>query len=591
MTADESIAGFEHRRGRLLELACRGAADLDLKGTGYVPGCDFTGIATTAQLYLGREPESANRHLREIAEWFDRPLPDGFPEARKQHGHHGPCTFVAAGLCRAWHLFKNTGKLEAATRQRIRRFFMEFNLESQHPSENHVLLFRTNRYLMAQEWPEETFKAYKQRGGDLAREDAAWLKSFIRYRARRGWGEFDSACYFAVDWNCLTGLYDYASDGELKNLAGMMMDLMLADMAVDSVNGMYCGAHGRIYGPHAMDHAKELTYALQYLYFGTIEDDRMDWPRPVSVEPLVSSYRPERIVLDIALDRTEGYLCRERKHLHNVTDILPVEPLSGSIRKVTRYTPDYILGAIQYQDAYPDGCKGAWYAHHEQHEWDLSFGTRTRARIFTHHPNGTGNEAHGYWTGDLRCGCVSTFQQQNAVLALYNIPRDQPCQYIHAYIPHDALDEVVEQDGWIFMREGRACAALRMLGGHRPTEQERWKDVEIISPGARNGAVCEAGRLDDFAGKGGFEGFKREIAGNRIAFDRERMRLCYTSKRAGTISIDTAGRREANGRPADLDYPAYDCPYLQSEWDSGKITLRHGVRSLQLDFIAGTRSE
>jgi hypothetical protein len=578
---ERSVNGFEKRRKLLLEntagrkVTAAQVADVDQ---------DIYGNRAIANLLLGRHAKAANARLRRTAEWFDHPHP-------RKRDHRGECDFAAMKLCRAWHLLKGTEKLEAATRQKIKRFFLETDFKSKHPSENHLLLWRTSRYLMAGEFRDETFKAWRRKGRTLEEDDRKWLAAYIRFRARRGWGEFDSACYLKPDWECLTNIRDYAPDADLRRLAGDMLDLLLLDMAVDSLAGMYCGAHGRIYTPHALDHSTEGTRSLQFLYFGNITAKQVG-ARGALVDALVSSYRPRKIVLDVALNRREPYENRERKHLHNVDDVMPARPLAGSIRKYTWWTPEYVMGCVQKQDPYPANCKGKWYAHHEQHQWDLSFATGPRARIFTHHPGKSGNE-HGYWTGDLRCGCGHFFQNRTALVALYEIPEKQPHQFVHAYVPKSEFDEVVEENGWIFVRAGKCCAALRMLGGHKWTRDNKWKDLhgwtarrklgvcEVVSPGGRNGAVCEAGLLADF---GGFAAFRKEIAGNRVEFDRERMRLVYESKRAGKLEIDTRGTRKLNGEPAKLDYATYDCPFLKSKWDSGVIEVISGGRRARLDF-------
>jgi len=562
LSVEDSIAGFEQRRKQLLEWSAKF-------------GKDPHGRDAATQLLLGRNLKSANLEILKLAEWFERP-------PTHPAGHQGNCDFAALGLSRVWLQFKDTGKLEPLTRQRLRAFFLTHNFESKFGSENHGMAFRVSRYLMGSEFADETFKAWKRKGRTLAEADAKWLKKFIRFRARRGWGEFDTE-YLVANWWCMAALYDFAPDKELSRLADSMMNLMLVDMAVDSLNGMYGGARGRIYARHALDHANENAISLQYLYFGNIQSERVkpsaEGGRPVFA--FFSSWRPHRLVLEVALSRSGTYTNRERKHLHNPADLMPARPLAGSIRKMTLHTPDFILGAVQYQDPYPPGCEGAWYAWHEQHQWDLSFGTRTRARIFTHHPNNAGKPEHGYWTGDLRCGCTSTFQHQTAVLALYDIPDKQPCQFIHAYLPRDAFDEVVEENGWIFVREGRACAGLRLLGGHKWTTTGEWRGVEVISPGAKNAAVCEAGLLADF---GGFEPFRREVAANEIRFDRNAMHLTYESKRAGTITMDTKRLRTVNGKPVDMDYPSFDSPFVQADWDSEVIRIKSGGKSMSLDF-------
>ncbi len=283
----------------------------------------------------------------------------------------------------------------------------------------------------------------------------------------------------------------------------------------------------------------------------------------------------------MAHDRAAPYQNRERKHLFNAEDVLGECPLPGSIRKLTWMTPQYALGTVTRQDPYPADCRGAWYAHHEQHQWDLTIGGRsTRCRLFTHHPGDAGNE-HGYWTGDLKCGCGHFFQHRQAVAAMYDIAADQPYGFIHAYVPREEFDEVRQEGPWLFVRAGQVFAALRMLGGHEPTTDGPWRGLEIRSPGRRNGAVCEVGTGDAF---GSFDAFRRAVADARVIFDAGAMALTYHSVQAGALTLDTQGRREIDGQAADLNYATYDCPFIQSAWNSGVVCLAHGIERMTLDF-------
>jgi hypothetical protein len=381
-----------------------------------------------------------------------------------------------------------------------------------------------------------------------------------------------------------------------------MMDLLLADFEVDALRGMYGGAHGRIYTRQALDHATETSIWLHYLYFGG------EQPRPVQmdnfwIDALTSSYRPHPAVVAVALNREAPYENRERKHLHNVADVLPQVPLEGSIRKYTYWTPDYVMGCVQYQDPYPDEFQHrphhtglpvpfdqrqtATYAHHQQHQWDLSFATRTDARLFTHHPGDEG--AHGDWTGDRLCGCGHFFQNRSALVALYDIPPGQPFQSIHAYVPRAAFDELVEENGVIFVRAGAAYGALRLLSDHQWTREGEWKDREIVAQGARHAVVCEAGREVDFEN---FAAFRAEIAANAVWFDAARMALEYSSRCAGVLRIDTRGGRWIDGKKADLNYPTYDCPYLRAAWEASRVEINAGgdQQALTLDFSETAQS-
>lgn len=580
----EAISGFKKRRRWLLEAGGRYSVQIDAFGS-----------HSLTMLALGSDTTKANATLRVCAEWFKNEPPKGMTL-------QGECDFVAQKLCRAWHQF-GVDRLEPATERLIKNYFINHDFASLYQSENHAFLFHTSRFLMAQEWRGETFKAYKKTGEQLWKDDRLWLKRFLIFRASQGWAEFNSVCYLAPVWECLACLYDFASDANLRQLAGDMMTLLLTEMAVNSLEGMYGGAHGRIYENHALNHATEPCRILNYLYFNGEEPPISLLQHSFVIDVASCRYRPPPLVVDIALNRCHPYAIRERKHLHNLADVLPVAPLEGSIYKYSWWTPNYILGCVQQQDAYPDGdcCHHPHhegmavpedqrltqaYAHHQQHEWDLSFAAKPDARIFTHHPGLDGS--HNYWTGDRQCGCGQFLQQRSAVVAVYDIPFDQPCAWIHAYLPRVAFDEVVERDGWLFILSGTSCAALALLPSYQWTTDGEWANREVVSNGHKHGVVCEAGILQDF---GGFAAFQEEICGNRISFVPDLPALSYHSNRAGLLEIGPKAEKRVNGQPAEFSCSTYESPYLHSNWKSGLVRLSSPSGGLLLlDFLRDTES-
>lgn len=571
-----SITELDHRRRYLLHLP------IDQEDILY-------GGRAIMKLLRGEAVAEANAELRVSADWFGHPHPDG----REQSGE---CDFVAIKLVRAFYLFSGSGLLETETLAAIESYFTREDFCSYYQSENHALLFHSSRHLMAAAYPTKRFHAYGETGAHYVLEDATWLKHYLRHRARCGWGEFDSSYYIGVVWECLTSLFDFSADEELRQLARRMLDLTLADFEVDCLNGRCGGAQGRIYPRQALDHSATPAFILHYLYFGAAEGDPLIEACPgVVVDALSSLYRPDPIIRKIALDRSVPYENRERRHLHNVADTLPVRPIDGSIRKYTWWTPDFVMGCVQYQDAYPEaGCphhphhggfvrpeqrNTAAYDRHQQHDWDLSFAANIRARIFTHHP---GNDPmHNYWTGDHSCKCGHFFQNRSALVALYNIRPDQSNQFIHAYLPREAFDEIVEEANTLYLRSGRSFAALTLLPSYRWTSDGEWKGREVISEGPQHGVVCEAGTEAEF---GSFQKFRQEIKANPLSFDADTMELAYHSHRAGHLWLNTHGGRELDGKTISLDYPTHGSPYVVSEWKSGIVKLTHGTDSLVLDF-------
>ena len=188
----------------------------------------------------------ALRQIERTAQWFELPHPTG-------RDPRGESTFAALGLVSA--LYRAGDRLTAGVRAAIDHFFLQRNFESMYESENHRLLHHTAVYLAAQFYQDQYFTWAGKLGRDMTGEEEAFLEQYIDFRARRSWGEFDSCGYLAVDFNCLLDLRDFSQNARLRKLAEMMLDLLLIDMAVDSRDGLYGGAHGRIYPPSAMNAA------------------------------------------------------------------------------------------------------------------------------------------------------------------------------------------------------------------------------------------------------------------------------------------------------------------------------------------------
>jgi hypothetical protein len=586
------MEGFAERKEKLLATTFGLSAEEFMDGI--EPGApdgsqNVFGSYASMLLRRGIQPEKANQRLREIC--------SSMGQVRDRNGRAVTGeNFTALELARAYCGTLGTDLMEEQTRESIRGIFREFDFSPPFGSENHFLTSRVARYLMAQHMPNDYFGGYgKATGRELVQIDGEALKDFIRYRARTGWGEFDSGGYQALSFNIILSLYDLAEDEELRRLSGMMANLMLADAAVDTLNGIYGGARGRVKDQvrnQGVGKAPEDgTKYLQYLYFGIEKTGPPPGSEPLLVfsqlhywqrsrEFMLSSFRPMDIVTKIATGRDEPYVNLERKHLHNTRDPIPEQSTEGSIRKYTFYTPHFIMGTLQWQDPYPEGHPGANYAKHQQYDGGLSIPRGTSTHAYVHHPGNS--DQHGYWVGDFGCLCHDIFQHESAQLSLFEIPGNQAFQYIHAYLPIANFDEIVEESGWIFARSGEVYVALHLSDGYEWTVVGKWAGEEVISRGARKAAILEAADAAEFDS---FAAFRNAILLNEFEFDSDSMTLNYHSLRGDRIELNYKGERKVNGDPVGLDYPLYDSPYLKSKWRSGVVQLLYGDEQVALDFI------
>ncbi|MDR3708815.1 MAG: hypothetical protein P4L33_10965 [Capsulimonadaceae bacterium] len=538
------------------------------------PGDDIFANRAMARLFAGVRTEDANRQIVRTAAWFDFPHPHG-------RDLRGEPDFASINLACAIYALRDATSISAVARDAIKRFFLSTDFQSFYDSENHHLLFRSSRYLAAQEWPGETFSAWTKSGHALMHEDREWLSAFLRYRAGHGWAEFDSSCYLMPDFEALLALQEYASDEEVQSLARMTLNVLLADMAVDSCGGYHGGAMGRIYPGNATDHTATASIVLQHLYFDNVPAEIFS--NDVSVQLVTTTFEPEALVVRIARERAEPYINRERKHLHNMSDVRPAQPMEESIRKISQWTPEYLLGCVQHQDAYPQTASAstAGYAFHQQHDWDLTFAASPKARLFTHHP---GNfDQHNHWTGDQRCGCGRYLQAGSTLLGLHAPAVDDPLPYIHAFVPRAEFDEFVEEEGWIFVRSGDAYAGLLLVDGYQWVTEGEWANREVRSPSSLGGygVICTANRAAQCAS---FGAFRDEARGGDVRFNRASLTLEYASPVEGVLTLAASGIRLVNGQAIELDYAAYDSPYLQADWGSKTVKLAFGKEQMLLDF-------
>ena len=543
------------------------------------PETATTGSGGVMHFFFGKPEmkERAENVIRRTAKWFvECPYVNSDGTKRSPQGE---CDFAANRLIRV--LYEGGDKISDDTKELIKSFFLENNFESHYKSENHMIIFHVCRYLAGLVYKDECFKAYGKTGSELAKEDREYIKEFIRYRGRESFGEFNSVGYLAEDYGALLTLYDYTPDEELKTLARMSLEQILLEMIANEKEGMYCGAHGRIYTYSALDYANGALFSFYGLIFGSPYYYEVPGAfSNVATDLALSKFMPSDYVFAAAIEKPVNYENYEAKNLHSVTEKPPVGSMEelphekGHISKYTYISENYAMGGVCMQDEYENPL-AAWYAHHQQHEWDLTFPHATEAKIFTHHPGAYGTEGaeHGYWTGDLGCCCGTFFQNKNKALSMYDIPENKEHE-INANILFELYD-VVEDGNYIFLQyEKKTYATLYFSEGfyHKKGEYE---NRELRSKGRKHGVVCVVGEKSEY---GSFENFISEIKKKPVLFDKENMTLEFDN-----IKISKT-ERFLNGEKVEFPYPLYSCPFMCSDIGSGVITVNTSFGETVLDF-------
>jgi len=487
----------------------------------------------------------------------------------------------------AYYLFREDPDLSASARRRLLEIIrfkpapcrIYPSVWDFHATENHAFMGHV-WYLLGAQIADDA---------GAQRRMGRHIEAFIDEHIRKGWLEYNSPCYVEKEIGCLVLLYEWAREPGLRRKAGMALDVLFAEHAVLSLEGMLGGAMCRVYGEPAVLPLNELnhnsrrdaacagSYPCMWMLFGT------GAPHDYGVlgAPLLatSRYRPPRAVYALATAgeargcyafqaRRAGSNHSARFHHRNLA---APPPEVFNARVYAWVTPEFVLGSFQEVAGRYEAVRAAPLS------CVLRMAGSTRRVIYTDLIFADRKK-----NTDARVDCV---QHKNVAIGRGIVGR--------AYLAVDEFDEVRERDGWIFIRAGGTYAAYRVAdGGYR------WQHVK--SPGVYGDFirfdkpdapfVLEASRAADYGRD--FDRFQADILDNRL--DVRPDGVTYESSSSGTagpsaerfvVSLRYGKLPLVNGKPLDLEsYPTFASPYLNSAWDSGRVVFEYAHQRMTIDL-------
>ncbi len=469
-------------------------------------------------------------------------------------------------------------------------------------TENHWTMHYATLLLAAQTWPETPAgKWYAGRSTqDLYDEARGWLRHWARLAATKGQGEFDSPNYMFMFMTPMFLLYDFAREPEIRQLAGMMLDLLLADYLVESLGGAYCGGHSRIIGKEVELTAENRVSCFHFLYAG-------GFPCPKKIHGWAlfgaySHYRPPKILSYLANRREKAHVHTELKRVRNV--IRFGEVLNPPVHKYDYMTPLYCMGSLQ----------GGILQPIQQHTWDVTWiGSAENSTFFTMHPSVSSRELAMFFPEDIhdltntitaqKGTYVSpdklvsaspyerVFQHENVLMALYQVPAGEKHPHVTLYCP-DCLKRS-EENGWIFGKDDDFYMAWFACQPGEWTAHDGHERFQCS--GWRAGFVVLVRPMSD-PRRQTYESFRKTVLRCSMPVLRgkgDRLTLEFTHADGRIFRrtwSDYAGR--VGGKPAL--FPAewlFRGPFIRSRAGSGVITLSSDSATRVLDFNVFTITE
>ena len=513
--------------------------------------------------------------------------------------------------------------LDASARDRIAELWRTY-WPSRGDTENHWAMYYASLYLAAQSFPgagpEKWFNG-KSSAENMA-EARGYLEHWMEVTTSFGQGEYDSPNYLEeyVVATCL--LAGWAEDPALKHRAHMLLDYLIYDYAVETLDGYYGGAHSRVYPRQIVAPGLTPSTALGWFLFGFGERQ----PNGVVQLLALSGYAPPPILERIARDRDRPYVERELKRTRwRLRNAGPDSFVVGDKRTVPVYKysyvdRDFILGSSQ----------GGLLQPIQQQTWSLIWRTDLPAAgaantFFGVQPYSSPLEGTMYFGGDwdtvtnliarskadydtpdkLPSGSPfeQVFQHGAALVALYDIPPGTRFPLVTVFFSRDLTQTEEDASGWVFAQGGPVYIA------YRPFAAGEWKPNDwtgllrggagggisagfsawgtghrcYVSPALRNGYAVQVAPARDFAS---YDAFKAAVRALPLNFSTTAAPEATFTTLDGSVIHARYGETPAvDGQRVNFaEWPLFDSPFGHAARGSRKLEIVHGAERQLLDF-------
>ncbi|CAA0099021.1 Uncharacterised protein [Halioglobus japonicus] len=391
-------------------------------------------------------------------------------------------------------------------------------------TENHYILFASGAYIAGQLYPERVFPASGNTGREMMAIYKPRILRWLELRYRSGFSEWLSNVYYDEDMPALLALIDLADDQELVDKSRIVLDLLMADMALNNYEGNFGATHGRSYA-RRMNGKQDSTRGAMHLAFGL---HTRHTANPTAVMMAVSDkYVVPAVLQNIAADVSQPAMENRQRvgiNLEEAADwgldptslddamlLLTMEPythplfIDTFIELLSEYNWWDLRDFQPFSDArelLEDDAIRAFAA--SEFEWDITRNYRPEANLYTYRTpsymlstaqdwrKGFGGDQSSIWQATLGLEAVAftthpgsektsgstpnywegsgtlprSVQVKNVVVSLYDVDTREGVVvanqplYTHAYLPRGKFDETVKDGNWFFARSGDAYLAL-----------------------------------------------------------------------------------------------------------------------------------
>ena len=441
-----------------------------------------------------------------------------------------------------------------------------------HGTENHAIMMWSGAFLYAQLWPDARWNN-GMNSEELKAQVKEWMRQTYKNVYRVGYTEYLSTTYEAPFNSAMETLWVYADDPEMKAIADAMMLYKWSLLSLNAFNGEIISPSGRMNtqidhahpGPKVSEVAGasfynwvlwgwgEATNNLNLTCFRSRNEEGGYNETSHAIYAAISKAVPDDVFFRIAANKERFTQYSSACNFGTWGEGAP----RWMLRKVSR-DKNFAIGAANFR-----WVPGGDYADHDACAFSIQWSSADRFNyIHCTHPfwyAGGDDASRGPDTWDH--GSCSPFQQtaihENMAITLFDIPEKDPWpgkpspekwawrnKHENDLLKRgmlrypNSVDEQIEENGWIFLREGKTYIGIRPLKEYyvERDSQEKFLDgfVVVKSDHAKTGFVFELGSEEEF---GHFGTFRERLVKNKLDIDWDKTTIVYTGLRGNTLKI------------------------------------------------------
>lgn len=429
------------------------------------------------------------------------------------------------------------------------------------------------------------------------------LKKYVKGLFDAGQGEWDSSTYLTFDVNGMLNIYDFSKDEECRLLAKAALDWYLTTYALKYRDGIFCAPNQRGFSNSPYESLMDQTGFLWWGGNKVLENkDCRDFR--YSVHAITSSYRPNKIITNLALKKIKALPLEQINSKPNYWHGLSIPPIPSLYREVMYLSENYSIGSLlngyggqitKFQIVFSSSKGGISFEGGSPRRSD-----HTGKKIDFGYRDGIGR-----YDQLIQAGAVS--------ILISKIPDDEEYPYVFFTIPQDYLPSRFGE--WFVFDIEKALLALYPLGAEgeiafseltEKQKQENSKEeakgkppkhnpIKFIKISAKNsGFIVQTAEktrfksLDDFVGalkKTKID--QNQIANGKILYadiEGRNIEMIFNPSPIGDNHADYRAELSIDGKKVvyDENKKIYSGPVITQE--GGILKVSDGEDSFTIDF-------